>query len=98
MVQLEHELSQLWRPTSAARNGGLGTRELHPEIKSIKKTTQTNKNKHGSKNWMIIFALRYTGFNNKTLQKLHNKWRNTEKSKGYEIYPKFQSGLLKQGR
>ena len=47
---------------------------------------------------MIIFALWYTGFNNKTLKKLHNKWRNTEKRKGYEIYPKFQSGLLKHGR
>ena len=44
---------------------------------------------------MIIFGLRYTGFNNKPLKKLHGKWRNTEKRKGHEIYPKFQSGLLK---
>lgn len=47
---------------------------------------------------MIIFALRYTGFKNKTLKKLHRKWRNTERRKGQEIYPKFQSGLLKQGQ
>lgn len=47
---------------------------------------------------MIILALRYTAFNNKTLKKHHRKWRNAEKRKGHEIYPKFQSGLLKQGQ